>query len=181
MKKSYSLSFEDWKSLFRASFTAYPILWWRISAINIAVILMIIVGFIVSAAIGFWLIGGYKNAENIVANIQMGGSLGTSELWIAGITLFIFINWVIVFSITGKIANLLVVKSYSQKQSVDPFITFFSSCWKFFWDYVLLGIRVFWYICWPLFLFISLFFWGTKHDISNSLIYYVFFGVIQSV
>ncbi len=148
MAKDYSLSFKDWKEVVHASFAAFPYVFWRIVAVNIFVILMMILGGMIFGGIGLVVLGGVTEIESLIANMTMGGNIG-STIIIAATLAFLLINWVLVFSITGKIGNLVVMKDYVNKKPKNPFRTYFVDTWHYFWRYVWIGLRVFWYVLWP--------------------------------
>lgn len=151
MKKNVDvLTFDNWTVLFKAAFKAFPQIWWRIVTINISALLMILVGTVIAAGMGLLLFGDISAVESIVANLTSTQNLTLAQWGILGLILFFWINWAIVFGITAKIANLLVLKDYVHKRTSNPFTLFFQTAWSFFWRCIGLGFRAFWYVYWPI-------------------------------
>ncbi len=171
-KNTSILSSDNWGTLLKTAFTAFPKIWWRIVTINILAVLMILLGFAITAGIGILLLGGMSAVESAYINFISTMNLTIPQWWIFGGLLFFWINWAIVFAITAKIANILVIKDYVRKQTTNPFVLYFQTAWSFFWRYVGLGFRAFWYIYWPilvLFIVAPIFFMFVKMVSAESL------------
>ncbi len=151
-KITHPITFQDWKNLFNATFVAFPDVWWRVAVISISALLIMFFGIIILGLIAFFSFGGFEGIQNIYANFMMGGSLDIPVMFGLGALVLILAIWLIVFSIAGKIGNFLIVKGYINKHLGNPFKIFFRETWHYFWRYVWLGIRVVWYVAWPVLL-----------------------------
>ena len=98
-----------------------------------------------------------SGVESLFMNFQLGGGLPGSSILGLGILGFLGIIFILVFSLLGKIANWLVVKSYTKGKFRNLFKIYFVDSWKFFWRYVWIVIRIIWYILWPLLIVLAFF------------------------
>lgn len=145
MAQKSALSFQNWKELFKGSFVAFPRLWWRIAAVNVLTVLALILGSAIIMGIGYLL---FKDSvESFIANMQFGGM--PQNIALIAILGLIWILFVLAFSIVGKIANWLTVRNDQKKKTRNPFGIYFKEAWKYFWRYVGVGLRMIWYIVWP--------------------------------
>ena len=98
--------------------------------------------------------GGARVLENFVANLRYQNIGSDGQFFLFALFLFVFINWVIVWGVLGKIAHWLVVKSYHKnpKKITSPITAYFTDSWQYFWSYLWLGVLIFWYVAWPVLL-----------------------------
>jgi hypothetical protein len=152
MIKKSPLSFQAWKTLFRDSFIAFPALWWRIATINVLMILMIVFASAILLGIGYFVFR--DSIEDILLNMQFGGAFSHVGLMIVlGIVWIFFLFF---FSLVGKIANWITVRNNQKKKTKNPFNIYFTETWKYFWRYVGVGLKMLWYVLWPIFIVICI-------------------------
>ncbi len=140
----------DWKTLFVATFKAFPKIWWRMLIVNMTVFLMIIAGSAVIVGLGILLFGGFGEGFNVFQNLAMTGNITINHGVILGLLFLLWLLIIITFGTVGKIANMMVVKDYTKKKTTNPRILYFQESWKFFWRYILVGFRVFAYLLMPI-------------------------------
>lgn len=156
MKKQKQVAFNDVIEIIKASYLAFPKLWWRIAVVNITTVFFLSLGIILFGGI-LVLSMGIKLIQNIFINLRINPetSFNLAEpylIWV-GITLFLVINWILVFNVLGKIATFLTIKNYTKRKTENPLKIYFVKTWSYFWRYIGISFRFFWYIFWPLFLF----------------------------
>lgn len=174
MNQQQKITFNDGVKTIKASFLAFPKVWWRIALINLTSFLMILLGVLLFGGLLFLSLG-IETVQNIFTNINMNAGNGTSVLLAPyfqtiGAVFFLFICWAFIFGSIGKIAGILAVKDYVKKKETNPFVLYFVKSWSYFWKYVGGSFRVFWYITWPiLVVLIALFILGKLLLSSNSI------------
>ena len=149
MEKSFS---EIWQKTFRNSCAAFSQIWWKICSINLLAALIILGSTAILAAVTFLFLGGKSGVENFLINAQITGILSTSHKIFFIILIILFVKIIFTFVVLAKIGNFLLVKNFQQKKKLNLFKIFFTDSWKFFWRYVGITLRIFWYIFWPIFL-----------------------------
>ncbi|MCF7812409.1 hypothetical protein K9M59_02325 [Candidatus Gracilibacteria bacterium] len=177
MKKK-TLAFSEWKEFVHQAFRFFPALWWRIGAVNVLTMLLIIVSSALLFAIAY--IGFREQLQNFFVNVQFGGAISN------GILLILFaLVWglfVLVFSINGKVANWLVIKNHLQKKKRNPFSLYFVDAWSFFWRYIGIGLRMIWHILWPIAFvlfatYLATSFWESRIIFSTGIVFGIFVGI----
>ncbi len=175
-KKSSVLTFQDWKSLKKESFKAFPSVFWRIAGINLFVMIFMFLGAGLLSGITLLIFENHETLENIIANIRMGGYVEAGSIFGLTTLFFFFFLWVLLFSILGKIGNILVMKNLVGKKLKNPFTTYFVDTWKYLGRYVFLGLKILWYVGWPL--LIVLIFLGIIPYFLKIDFYYEVFGIL---
>lgn len=117
---------------------------------------MCFLGVLIVVGVGLLLFGGIEAGMNVFQNLAMTGHITIPQIWIFVGLGFLLANWVIVFSMIGKIANFLVIKDYTKRKTSNPAILYFQESWYFFWRYVMVGVRTLFYVIWPILLIIIL-------------------------
>ena len=144
------ITIEDWKKLSKKTITALPHIWWRVAVINILAILSITIGLIIIAVPSFFILGGTEGIQNILLNIRMGGHLDIQTTTTTIILALIATAILITGSITGKTGALLIIQQYTKQKFQNPFKTYFTKTWHYFWRYLYTSILIFWYVIWPI-------------------------------
>ncbi|MCK5461162.1 hypothetical protein KAI58_04220 [Candidatus Gracilibacteria bacterium] len=159
-KTKITFSSRDSLDLIKAAFSAFPKLWWRIGVVNIFSVLMILIGMVILFGSLFLLLGGISGIESIVVNLKIGGQEAWYRLFMDSIYLFLggiafLVIWLVIFGSLWKISNLLTIKNYVKKTTENPFQIYFVQSWIFLWRYLLLVLRTFWYVIWPVLLILA--------------------------
>jgi len=178
MKKTKSVTFDEAIVAIKASFLAFPKLWWRIAVVNFLTIGMSFLGMGIAGLLFYLELGGIDPIQSLFLNLQMNPSVGKDLLFshrglIDGVFIFVII-WISIFGILGKISSYLTVKNYTKKKTENPFIIYFIKSWEHIWKYGLVLLRAFWYVFWPIIFPILLFFWGVFGGMDISPIYELF-------
>lgn len=146
------ITFNDGIKIIKASFLAFPKVWWRIALINLTTVFIIVLGFLLFGSFLFWGIGA-QTIQNIFINFGVTPTasfeLLKPYLLLIGGVFFLLFSWIIAFGVAGKIAGILTIKDYVKKKKTNPFILYFVKSWNYFWLYLGGSLRVFWYIFWP--------------------------------
>ncbi len=153
-KATSALSSDQWKGVVGATFSAFPTLWWRVGIVNMLALVLMVVGVGLATAIFILMSGGIGSLENLFANMRVTGVMpDSSVIFSFSAALIFWIVWVVVFGIIAKISSFMIVKSYAHKAVKNPLTVFFQESWSLFWSWAWLGLKIFWYIVWPLLLF----------------------------
>ncbi len=143
------LTYQDWKTLFKASFASFLQSWWRIAIIHVFTLLLLVIGAALLAGLVWFIIfeGSIRELESFVMQIQ----LGLTMPHLGGALFFgvLFLIFVIVVSTIGKIAGWLAVKHIEKKKSYSSFSLYFVSTWHFFWRSIAVFFQALWYVVWP--------------------------------
>ncbi len=142
----------DWNILFFSTLKAFPKIWWRILIVNLLTLVMILFGAAIIVGFGILFFGGFHESINVIENLFMTGYITIQQLVVLVLFSLIVITIMITFGMIGKISSFLIVKDYTKKKARNPNIIYFQESWKYFWRYGLLGLRIFWYIIWPVLL-----------------------------
>ncbi|MCF7917842.1 hypothetical protein K9L27_02465 [Candidatus Gracilibacteria bacterium] len=153
MTKKSVLPFGTYKTFVKEAFIGFPKLWWRIGLVNIITLLSIVV--ISGLLVGIAFLIFRDTLEGIIANLQFGGKI-MPQIWVLGGFALVWLLGVIVLSIVGKISIWLTLKNHSGKKSKNPFSIYFVHSWKYFGRYILTGLKIIWYIMWPIILVLSI-------------------------
>ena len=184
MEKNFS---QIWTKTFRGSCAAFSQIWWKICSINILAALLVLAGFLIVGAAGFLFFGGISGIENFFANAQMTGILTASQKIFFAISIIFLVKIIFTFVIISKISNFLIVKNFAQQKKINLLQIFFSDSWKFFWKYVGITLRIFWYVFWPIFLLgiffgSTMYFFATKnflnYETPSLILFFIFFLII---
>jgi len=108
--------------------------------------LVLLLGTVIFAGTGYVLF--QPLLEDFIANILYGGSL----LKFISVIIFlaVWVLFVLVFSINGKIGNFLTIKNYLAKKKRNPLFLYFVDVWAYFGRYISLIFCSLWYVLWPM-------------------------------
>ncbi len=140
------LSFANWKTLVRETFSAFPQLWWRISAVNVLALLVLLLGTGICVVIGMTMFPNFL--QNFILNVSTGGNW--MQFWPVLVLFVVWTVFVLIFAINSKASAFLTVRNYVHKKSQNPFRIYFVSVWQYFTRYVSIALRSIWYIGWPI-------------------------------
>lgn len=156
--KTNPVSFSLFKDIVSGSLALYPQTWWRILGVNLFSLGIMILVLALLGGIGYGVLelSGIPGESFLQGQIPLGKeSLFSGIFWSIAILGGLLGLGILIL---GKIASLLVIKRKESKRKLKN-----TTLWKiytqetrsFFWRYILNGLRIFWYIVWPLLIILA--------------------------
>jgi len=143
--------FQNWKGLVKDSFAAFPKVCWRIVVVNLLTLALIAV-VAIPLIIGMisLVFGGLTEFNVFLAMIEAKEKVDTQQTVWFFLTVFGVILIMIFFGTLGKIANWTIIKNFKNKKNKNPFKSYFVDSWQFFGRYLLLALKIGFYVVWPI-------------------------------
>jgi hypothetical protein len=167
--KNDSLTISTWGKLIKMTAESMRFLWWRIFALHWIFVLTLFLGIGLLILLLAWM-GGMSSVQDFYPAIYMGEALANGVLsGILVLFLFLFFFGIFAFSIVLSISSLLMVRAYTDgAEKYSPLRAFFIDSWSYFWRYIWVVFRKFWFVFWPVLLLLLLGglgfgFWGYQN------------------
>jgi hypothetical protein len=143
--------FQTWKTLVNNSFTAFFKVWWRMAVVNLSVFAIIITSFLLAfVGVVFGVFGSLQELGSFLANQQFGGEMDALKFSFLFVVVILVFLAIIIGGTLGKVSNWMIIGNFINKKDKNPFKTYFVDSWQFLGKYLWLGLKVLFYILWPI-------------------------------